>query len=190
LKSVAESLHVQIEELFAARVSPDWLRSAARETLAMARSARPDSAAQASTAEGHAWPVTPAAQAQGGEAAGRASAGLTLVVTDDEAMHRLNRTYLGIDAPTDVLSFGGESPDFVSVPEAGLYLGDVIISYPQAQAQAAAAGHSVEAELALLVVHGVLHLLGYDHVRPEDKAVMWERQAEVLARLGLGHIAP
>jgi probable rRNA maturation factor len=113
-----------------------------------------------------------------------------LVVTDDETVRTLNRTYLDVDAPTDVLSFGGESPDFVAAPDAERYLGDVIISYPRAQAQAAAAGHPLEAELALLVVHGVLHLLGYDHIRPEDKAVMWKRQADILAQLGLAHIAP
>ena len=121
---------------------------------------------------------------------GRDAGILTLVVTDDEALRALNRTYLANDTPTDVLSFGGEAPDFVSSPEAEAYLGDVLIAYPQAQAQAAAAGHPVEAELALLVVHGVLHLLGYDHVRREDKAAMWERQARVLSQLGLAHIQP
>jgi probable rRNA maturation factor len=117
-------------------------------------------------------------------------AALTLVITDDEALRALNRAYLGIDAPTDVLSFGGESPDFVSAPDAEPYLGDVVISYPRAQAQAAAAGHPVDAELALLVVHGVLHLLGYDHVRSDDKAAMWEQQAYILAGLGLADIQP
>jgi len=117
-------------------------------------------------------------------------AALTLVITDDEALRALNRAYLGIDAPTDVLSFGGESPDFVSAPDAEPYLGDVVISYPRAQAQAAAAGHPVDAELALLVVHGVLHLLGYDHVRSDDKAAMWKQQAHILAGLGLADIQP
>jgi probable rRNA maturation factor len=120
------------------------------------------------------------------EAEGQSSGALTLVVTDDQTLRALNRVYLDIDAPTDVLSFGGESPDFVSPPGAEAYLGDVVIAYPQAQAQASAAGHAIEAELALLVVHGVLHLLGYDHVHPDDKAVMWARQADILARLGLG----
>jgi probable rRNA maturation factor len=124
------------------------------------------------------------------ETEGQRSGALTLVVTDDETLHALNRAYLGIDAPTDVLSFGGESPDFVSPPDAEVYLGDVVIAYPQAQAQATAADHPIEAELALLVVHGVLHLLGYDHVYPDDKAVMWERQADILARLGLVHVQP
>jgi probable rRNA maturation factor len=124
------------------------------------------------------------------QVAGRDAGSLTLVVTDDETVHRLNREYLGIDAPTDVLSFGGESPDFVGAPEAQGYLGDVLIAYPQAQTQAAAAGYAVESELALLVVHGVLHLLGYDHQSPEDKAVMWSQQKEILSRLGLAHVQP
>jgi len=115
---------------------------------------------------------------------------LTLIITDDEALRALNQAYLGIDSPTDVLSFGGEAPDFVNPPVAEVYLGDVVISYPRAHAQASAAGHPVEAELALLVVHGVLHLLGYDHGRPDDQAVMWERQAGILSQLGLAHVQP
>ncbi len=115
---------------------------------------------------------------------------LALVVTDDETVRALNLTYLGIDAPTDVLSFGGESPDFVDPPATDVYLGDVVIAYPQARKQALTAGHPIEAELALLVVHGVLHLLGYDHVRPEDKTAMWEQQRGILDRLGLAHVQP
>ncbi|GAB4538591.1 MAG: rRNA maturation RNase YbeY [Anaerolineae bacterium] len=115
---------------------------------------------------------------------------LALLVTGLETVRALNKTYLGIDAPTDVLAFGGESPDFVTAPMASPYLGDVVIAYPQARQQALAAGHPVEAELALLVVHGVLHLLGYDHANPEDRALMWARQGAILARLGLAHIQP
>jgi probable rRNA maturation factor len=120
----------------------------------------------------------------------RSAGSLTLVITDDETVRGLNRDYLGIDAPTDVLAFGGESPDFVSAPEAADYLGDVLISYPQAQRQVDAAGHSVEAELTLLVIHGVLHLLGYDHVSADEKDAMWQRQGRILSHLGLGHIQP
>jgi probable rRNA maturation factor len=120
------------------------------------------------------------------------SAELTIVVAGDEQIHGLNRRYLGEDAPTDVLSFPS-SPDpglnqglgFVTAPEAAAYLGDVIISYPRAREQAAAAGHPVEAELQLLVVHGVLHLLGYDHLETDEKARMWAIQGQVLRNLGL-----
>jgi probable rRNA maturation factor len=121
---------------------------------------------------------------------GRRAGALSLVIAGDETLRRLNRDYLGLDAPTDVLAFGGESPDFVGAPDAEDYLGDVLISYAQAQGQAAASGHPVEAELALLVVHGVLHLLGYDHANPAEKDVMWERQERILARLGLEHVQP
>ncbi len=106
---------------------------------------------------------------------------LTLVITGDEALQDLNRRYLEIDAPTDVLSFPANELN----PESGaFYLGDIAISYPRAQAQADLAGHPVEAELQLLVVHGVLHLLGYDHTGPGEKAAMWTAQDQVLAKLG------
>ena len=107
---------------------------------------------------------------------------LSIVLTDDAQLHQLNRDYLGVDAPTDVLSFPASETD----PETGVsYLGDVLVSVPRAEAQAQSAGHPLEAELQLLVVHGVLHLLGHDHAEPEDKARMWSAQAQVLERLGL-----
>ena len=112
---------------------------------------------------------------------------LTIVINNDSELHTLNRQYLGVDAPTDVLSFPADELD----PDSGsLYLGDVILSLPRAQAQAAAGGHGVEAELQLLTVHGVLHLLGYDHANPRDKAAMWSRQAEILTLLGCQITAP
>jgi probable rRNA maturation factor len=111
----------------------------------------------------------------------------TLVLTDDEQLRTLNAQYLGVDAPTDVLSFPSGEID----PDTGeLYLGDVIISLPRAALQAATGGHSVEDELALLVVHGMLHLLGHDHADADDKALMWSRQAEILEKLGSGISAP
>ncbi len=107
---------------------------------------------------------------------------LSIVLTDDAQLHQLNRDYLGVDAPTDVLSFPASETD----PETGAsYLGDVLISIPRAEAQAQSAGHPLEAEVQLLVVHGVLHLLGHDHAEPEDKARMWAAQAQVLDKLGL-----
>jgi probable rRNA maturation factor len=107
-------------------------------------------------------------------------AGLTIVITDDDQLHQLNRNFLGIDAPTDVLSFPVEEID----PDSGEeYLGDTLISYPRAVAQADAGNHTVQDELQLLVVHGVLHLLGYDHNEGE-KQVMWAIQSEILADLG------
>ena len=110
---------------------------------------------------------------------------LTIVLTDDVRLQELNRDYLGLDAPTDVLSFPASETD----PETGArYIGDILVSVPRAQAQADAAGHPLKSELQLLVVHGVLHLLGHDHAQAEEKARMWKAQAEILERLGLGHI--
>ncbi len=110
---------------------------------------------------------------------------LSVVLSDDEQLQQLNRDYLGIDAPTDVLSFSASETD----PESGEpYLGDILISVARAAQQAQAAGHPLAAEVQLLVVHGVLHLLGHDHAEPGQKARMWADQAEVLKLLGLGDI--
>ena len=114
-----------------------------------------------------------------------ANADITSVLTDDAQLQELNRDYLGVDAPTDVLSFPASESD----PETGAaYLGDILISIPRATQQAQVAGHPVEAEVQLLVVHGVLHLLGHDHAETEEKSRMWAEQEKVLERLGLGHI--
>ena len=106
-----------------------------------------------------------------------ANGDLTIVLTDDEQLHRLNRDFLGIDAPTDVLSFPASETD----PETGRrYLGDIILSMSRAETQAAAAGHPLEDEARLLVIHGVLHLLDHDHAQTEEKARMWKAQTEIL----------
>ena len=114
-------------------------------------------------------------------------ASLSIIITDDTQLQQLNLKYLKVDAPTDVLSFpaGFTDPDTNTV-----YLGDILISYPQAQIQAAAAGHPVEAELKILVVHAVLHLLGHDHLEAADKADMWVAQGQILAQLGSPSINP
>jgi probable rRNA maturation factor len=105
---------------------------------------------------------------------------LSIVIENDETLKQLNLEYLNIDAPTDVLSFQMNDLD----PETKrIYLGDIIISFPRAESQAQAASHPVESELQLLVVHGVLHLLGYDHSEDEEKKKMWEVQASLLNKL-------
>ena len=110
---------------------------------------------------------------------------LSIVLADDARVHELNRDYLDVDAPTDVLSFPASETD----PETGArYIGDIIISVPYAAKGAVKAGHPVESELQLLVVHGVLHLLGHDHAEPKEKARMWKAQTEILESLGLGSI--
>jgi len=107
---------------------------------------------------------------------------MTLLIETDERMQELNLQFRGLDATTDVLSFPADELD----PDTGLkYLGDIIISFPTAEAQAKAAGVSVEAELQLLVIHGVLHLVGHDHANPEEKARMWAAQKAILEGLGL-----
>ena len=105
---------------------------------------------------------------------------LTVLITGDENLRTLNRDFLGHDTPTDVLAFPSGETD----PDTGArYLGDIAISYPRARAQAAQGKHPVWAELQLLVVHGVLHLLGHDHDEPDEHGRMWAAQAEILKRL-------
>jgi probable rRNA maturation factor len=117
---------------------------------------------------------------------------LTIVVTSDGAVQQLNRDYRDVDAPTDVLSFaaqeGENEPDLALPPELAAeidrYLGDIIIAYPYTMQQAVHFESTPAAELRLVVVHGVLHLLGDDHDTPEAEAEMWARQASVLAQFG------
>ena len=105
---------------------------------------------------------------------------LSLIITDDETIRELNRRFRGVDAPTDVLAFGaGTEEHFVSAPESPSYLGDVVISYQRALAQAKELGHTVAEELKLLVIHGILHLLGYDHQEEADAQKMRERESKM-----------
>lgn len=110
---------------------------------------------------------------------------MTILLSDDSQLQTLNRDYLEIDAPTDVLSFPSGEIDLETGEK---YLGDVIISVSRAEQQAKSAGHPIEAEAQLLVVHGVLHLLGFDHALAGEKARMWKVQGEILKSLGLAHI--
>jgi probable rRNA maturation factor len=111
---------------------------------------------------------------------------VSVVVTDDGEIWQLNRDYRGIDAPTDVLSFsqietqpGSTETPFPSNPGEATLLGDVVISGDRVKSQAAEYGHSQRRELAYLAVHGLLHLLGYDHESEADRQTM--RQAEEAA---------
>jgi probable rRNA maturation factor len=110
---------------------------------------------------------------------------VTLVIAGDQTIQRLNRDFLDQDAPTDVLAFSSQEDEgsFVSAPEAGGYLGDVIVSYPGAVAQAEEAGHFPEQEMRVLIVHGILHLVGYDHATEEERTAMWARQDAILGQL-------
>jgi probable rRNA maturation factor len=116
---------------------------------------------------------------------------LSLVITSQARIQELNREYRGKDQPTDVLSFsmseqkdGEEAAAFVGPPDGLLHLGEVIISYPQALSQAGEHGHSIDKEAAILIIHGILHILGYDHEVSDQAAVMEAREKEILAALG------
>lgn len=106
---------------------------------------------------------------------------LGLVISDDRVLRKLNRTFRGVDASTDVLAFGLRDEGFATPPDGLLHLGEVVISEPQAARQAWEQGHSLERELALLAIHGVLHLLGYDHEHPEKEQRMRAMEERVLA---------
>jgi len=146
-------LYVKIDAPFESYVDEAWLRRVVAATLAV---------------EGVNSPVE-----------------LGLVITDDETIRYLNKKYRGQNEATDVLSFAlleDSDPPFINPPDGVLHLGEVILSYPQAMVQAEDHHHSLKQELALLVVHGVLHLLGHEdedtkgelRMRAEEKRVLGE----------------
>jgi probable rRNA maturation factor len=112
-----------------------------------------------------------------------APATVGVAITDSDTVRELNRRYRGEDAPTDVLSFSLDGGDeFSAGAVADAELGEVVIAFPVAKRQAREAGHSIDAELAHLLVHGVLHLLGYDHQKPREAKVMRAREDALLGR--------
>jgi probable rRNA maturation factor len=149
-------IEISVEEEFQGAVDQGWVRRIAQTVL---------------EAEGVAHPYE-----------------VSLVFTDSETVQQLNRDYRGIDEPTDVLAFymlpqKEEADDSFALPPDGVTrLGEVIISYPQTVEQAREQGHSPERELALLIIHGILHLLGYDHEEPGEKAEMRKREKELLEK--------
>ena len=150
-----EQIGIHVEEKFWGMVDEGWVRRIAQTVL---------------KAEGVAPPYE-----------------VSLVFTDSETVKQLNRDYRGVDEYTDVLAFymlpqKGADSSFALPPNGVTRLGEVIISYPQAVAQAKEQGHSPERELALLVIHGILHLLSYDHEEPEEESKMRERERELLER--------
>lgn len=112
-----------------------------------------------------------------------------ITIVDDEEIHTLNHEYRNVDRPTDVLSFAldeGEEdePELIDGPEEHL-LGDIIISAETAQRQGEEFGHGLEREIVYLAVHGLLHLLGYDHMTDEDKKIMRAKEEEALREIRL-----
>jgi len=130
-----------------------------------------------------AWLRAVARRALAAEDVGPVQVGV--VVSDDETVRELNQRFLGLDEPTDVLSFslaGQDEAPFALPPEEAS-LGEIVIAYPTAVRQADEAGRIVDAEVAHLLVHGLLHLLGYDHQGPQDERAMRGREEEILAGL-------
>ena len=151
-------LYVKIDEPFQGFVAEDWLRRVVEKTLIL---------------EGVDSPVE-----------------LGLVITDDETIRRLNRSYRGKDETTDVLSFAfGENrhdeakTPFISPPDGKSHLGEVLLSYPRAAIQAKEQKHPLERELALLVIHGVLHLLGHEDEDGAAEAIMRAAERRVLGEI-------
>ena len=124
---------------------------------------------------------------------------MNLTLTDNEGIHEINRMYRQIDAPTDVLSFPmlsyEQAGNFSALeedyednfnPDTGeIMLGDIVISVDRVREQAAAYGHSERREFAFLIVHSMLHLFGYDHMTPEDAAVMEPKQRQILEEMNI-----
>jgi probable rRNA maturation factor len=150
-----EEIGISVEEKFKGLVDEEWAKRVAQQVL---------------VAESVAPPYE-----------------ISLVFTNPETVQRLNRDYRGVDEPTDVIAFymlpqKENSPTFVLPPDGITRLGEVIISYPQAVEQSREQGHSVDKELALLIIHGILHLLGYDHQQPEEEKRMRGREQELLGK--------
>lgn len=111
-----------------------------------------------------------------------------ITIVDDEEIHQLNRDYRNVDRPTDVLSFAldEDDEDEPELLEGQLHLlGDIIISAETATRQAEEFGHGLEREIVYLAVHGLLHLLGYDHMVEEDKVIMRAKEEEALRAINL-----
>lgn len=155
---IRPEINISVEQKLSVSIDENWLQKIASETL---------------DAEGIELPVE-----------------MGLVITDDKTVKELNKTYRGVNDTTDVLAFhmvddtlqDAETP-FIGPPDGVKHLGEVVISYSQATKQAHAQGHSPLRELELLIIHGILHLLGYDHESSEEAQQMRAREDEILKRL-------
>jgi len=105
---------------------------------------------------------------------------VSIAIVEVDEIAELNSMYRGKEGPTDVLSFPCDEPTAVVGPDECITLGDIVIAPAVAEGQARELGHTVEHELNLLLVHGVLHLMGYDHIEDDDAAVMQQREASIL----------
>lgn len=108
----------------------------------------------------------------------------SVIIIDNKRIHKINKEYRGIDRPTDVISFALEDSEDVNLENYRI-LGDIYISIDKVKEQAKTYGHSEKRELAFLTVHGFLHLLGYDHMEPEEEKIMFAKQEEILNGFGI-----
>jgi len=106
-----------------------------------------------------------------------------VIIVDNEYIHRLNKEYRNIDRVTDVITFALEDDDTFNPVER--VLGDIYISIDKAISQSEEYGHSLKREISFLAVHGLLHLLGYDHMEKEEEEVMFKLQGEILDEMGI-----
>lgn len=107
-----------------------------------------------------------------------------VIIVDEDKIHDLNKNYRGIDRVTDVISFALEDDRTFNLENYRM-LGDIYICLEKARSQALEYGHSFKRELSFLAIHGLLHLLGYDHMNSEDEKIMFDKQEEVLSRYGI-----
>lgn len=119
------------------------------------------------------------------EIEGLKKASCSIIIVDNSYIHKLNKEYRGIDRVTDVISFALEDDKSMIIPDEIRLLGDIYISIDKAKEQAEEYGHSLERELCFLSVHGLYHLLGYDHETEEEAEVMFKKQEEVLMKYGI-----
>jgi probable rRNA maturation factor len=154
----AVEINILVDEGVEAGIEPSWLEDVAQRVLAAEKA--------------------------------DAKAEVGIVVTGQEMVQQLNRDYRGQDEPTDVLAFStreeADGPSFIFAPDGLLHLGEVIISYPQALKQAEEHGHTLKRELSILLIHGLLHLLGYEHEEKEPRSKMQAREKELLSLIGGG----
>lgn len=108
----------------------------------------------------------------------------SIIIVDNKRIHEINKEYRGIDRPTDVISFALEDSEDIEIENYRI-LGDIYISIDKVKEQAKAYGHSEKRELAFLAIHGFLHLLGYDHMEPEEEKIMFGKQEEILNGFGI-----
>ena len=108
-----------------------------------------------------------------------------IIIVDENTIHKINKTYRGIDRSTDVISFALEDDKTIKPLDKIRVLGDIYICIEKVKSQATEYNHSFKRELTFLAVHGLLHLLGYDHIEEEDEKIMFAKQEEILDYYGI-----